>query len=50
MNSGGGWVMSTSSVFQRPSAPWLRVSPASGRLDGDQQARLAVSATRDGLP
>jgi RNA polymerase sigma factor (sigma-70 family) len=33
-----------------PSAPWLRVSPASGRLDGDQQARLAVSATRDGLP
>ena len=33
-----------------PSAAWLRVSPSSGRLDGGGQARLAVSATRDGLP
>jgi hypothetical protein len=33
-----------------PSASWLSVSPSSGRLDGSQQARLAVSATRDGLP
>jgi hypothetical protein len=33
-----------------PSATWLRVSPSSGRLDGGGQARLAVSATRDGLP
>jgi RNA polymerase sigma factor (sigma-70 family) len=33
-----------------PSAPWLRVSPSSGRLDRGQQARLAVTATRDGLP
>jgi RNA polymerase sigma factor (sigma-70 family) len=33
-----------------PSAAWLRVSPSSGRLDGGEQARLAVSATRDGLP
>jgi RNA polymerase sigma factor (sigma-70 family) len=33
-----------------PSVPWLRVSPSSGRLDGGGQARLAVSATRDGLP
>jgi hypothetical protein len=33
-----------------PSAAWLRVSPSSGRLDGGDQARLAVSATRDGLP
>jgi len=32
-----------------PSAAWLRVSPSSGRLDGGEQASLAVSATRDGL-
>jgi Viral BACON domain len=33
-----------------PSTPWLRVRPSSGRLDGGEQARLALSATRDGLP
>jgi RNA polymerase sigma factor (sigma-70 family) len=33
-----------------PSAPWLRVSPASGSLDGGERARLTLSATRDGLP
>jgi RNA polymerase sigma factor (sigma-70 family) len=33
-----------------PSAPWLRVSPSAGRLDGGQRARLTLSATRDGLP
>jgi hypothetical protein len=33
-----------------PSAPWLRVSPASGTLDGGERARLTLSATRDGLP
>jgi RNA polymerase sigma factor (sigma-70 family) len=33
-----------------PSATWLRVSPSSGRLDGGDQARLTLSATRDGLP
>jgi hypothetical protein len=33
-----------------PSAAWLRVSPTSGRLDGGEQASLAVSAVRDGLP
>jgi hypothetical protein len=33
-----------------PSAPWLRVSPASGALDGGERARLTLSATRDGLP
>ena len=33
-----------------PSAAWLRVSPSGGRLDGGDQVRLAVSATRDGLP
>ena len=33
-----------------PSATWLRVSPSSGRLDGGEQARLTLSATRDGLP
>jgi RNA polymerase sigma factor (sigma-70 family) len=32
------------------SATWLRVSPSSGRLDGGEQARLTLSATRDGLP
>jgi hypothetical protein len=33
-----------------PAAPWLQVSPSGGRLDGGEQARLAVSAIRDGLP
>jgi RNA polymerase sigma factor (sigma-70 family) len=33
-----------------PSESWLRVRPASGRLDGGEQARLTLSATRDGLP
>jgi RNA polymerase sigma factor (sigma-70 family) len=33
-----------------PSAAWLRVSPSSGRLDGGEQARITLSATRDGLP
>jgi len=33
-----------------PSTPWLRVHPSSGRLDGGEQARLSLSATRDGLP
>jgi hypothetical protein len=33
-----------------PSAPWLRVSPSTGRFDGGRQARLTLSATRDGLP
>jgi RNA polymerase sigma factor (sigma-70 family) len=32
------------------SAPWLRVSPAGGRLDGGGQASLSLSASRDGLP
>ena len=33
-----------------PSTAWLRVSPSSGRLDGGEQARVTLSATRDGLP
>jgi Viral BACON domain len=33
-----------------PSAAWLRVSPAGGRLDGGERARLTLTATRDGLP
>jgi hypothetical protein len=33
-----------------PSTAWLRVSPSSGRLDGGEQARIILSATRDGLP
>jgi RNA polymerase sigma factor (sigma-70 family) len=33
-----------------PSTAWLRVSPSSGRLDGGGQARITLSATRDGLP
>jgi RNA polymerase sigma factor (sigma-70 family) len=33
-----------------PSTAWLRVSPSTGRLDGGQQARVTLSATRDGLP
>jgi hypothetical protein len=32
------------------SVPWLRVSPASGRLDGGERASVSVSASRDGLP
>jgi RNA polymerase sigma factor (sigma-70 family) len=33
-----------------PSTSWLRVRPATGRLDGGDRARLTLSATRDGLP
>jgi hypothetical protein len=33
-----------------PSAPWLEVSPASGRLDGGERARVTLTADRDGLP
>jgi Viral BACON domain len=33
-----------------PSAAWLRVRPSGGRLDGGEQARITLSATRDGLP
>ena len=33
-----------------PSTAWLRVSPSTGRLDGGEQARVSLSATRDGLP
>jgi RNA polymerase sigma factor (sigma-70 family) len=32
------------------SAAWLRVSPAGGRLDGGERARLTLRADRDGLP
>ena len=32
------------------STAWLRVSPSSGRLDGGEQARVTLSATREGLP
>jgi hypothetical protein len=33
-----------------PSAAWLRVSPAGGRLGGGERARLTLTATREGLP
>jgi hypothetical protein len=33
-----------------PSTDWLRVRPATGRLDGGDQARLTLSATRAGRP
>jgi hypothetical protein len=33
-----------------PSAPWLRVRPSSGSLDGGEQLRLSLTATRGGLP
>jgi hypothetical protein len=33
-----------------PSAAWLRVGPAAGRLDGGERATLTLTATRDGLP
>jgi RNA polymerase sigma factor (sigma-70 family) len=33
-----------------PSAPWLEVSPASGRLDGGERARVTLTADRSGLP
>ena len=45
-NGGGGPLSWTAS----PSAPWLRVSPSTGRLDGGRQVRLTLSAIRDGLP
>jgi RNA polymerase sigma factor (sigma-70 family) len=33
-----------------PSTAWLRARPATGSLDGGEQATLTLSATRDGLP
>jgi RNA polymerase sigma factor (sigma-70 family) len=33
-----------------PSATWLRISPSSGDLDGREQARLSLVATRESLP
>jgi RNA polymerase sigma factor (sigma-70 family) len=47
VRNGGGEPLSWTAA---PSATWLRVSPASGDLDGGQQARLSLAATRDGLP
>jgi RNA polymerase sigma factor (sigma-70 family) len=47
VRNGGGQPLSWTAS---PSAPWLRVSPAAGRLDGGQLARLTLTATRDGLP
>jgi RNA polymerase sigma factor (sigma-70 family) len=47
VRNGGGAPLSWTAS---PSAPWLRVSPSAGRLDGGQRARLTLSATRDGLP
>jgi hypothetical protein len=47
VRNGGGEPLSWTAA---PSASWLRVSPASGDLDGGRQARLSLAATRDGLP
>jgi RNA polymerase sigma factor (sigma-70 family) len=47
VRNGGGEPLSWTAS---PSAPWLRVNPSAGRLDGGQRARLTLSATRDGLP
>src|SRR5512132_107911 len=47
VRNGGGEPLSWTAS---PSAPWLRVSPSTGRLDGGRQVRLTLSATRDGLP
>jgi RNA polymerase sigma factor (sigma-70 family) len=47
VRNGGGEPLSWTAS---PSAPWLRVSPSAGRLDGGQRARLTLSTTRDGLP
>jgi hypothetical protein len=47
VRNGGGEPLSWTAT---PSAPWLRVSPSAGRLDGGQQAGLTLTATRDGLP
>jgi RNA polymerase sigma factor (sigma-70 family) len=47
VRNGGGTPLSWTAS---PSAPWLRVSPSAGRLDGGQRATLTLSATRDGLP
>jgi hypothetical protein len=47
VRNGGGEPLSWTAD---PSAAWLGVSPSSGRLDGGGQARLTLTATRDGLP
>jgi RNA polymerase sigma factor (sigma-70 family) len=45
-NAGGSPLSWTAAT----SAPWLRVAPAAGRLDGGAEARLTVTADRDDLP
>jgi hypothetical protein len=47
VRNGGGEPLSWTAT---PSASWLRISPSAGRLDGGQQARLTLTAVRDGLP
>ena len=47
VRNGGGEPLSWAAD---PSTTWLRVRPSSGRLDGGEQARLTLFATRDGLP
>jgi hypothetical protein len=47
VRNGGGEPLSWTAD---PSTAWLRVSPSTGRLDGGEQARVTLSATRDGLP
>jgi RNA polymerase sigma factor (sigma-70 family) len=47
LRNGGGQPLSWTAT---PSAPWLRASPASGRLDGGDRARVTLTADRAGLP
>jgi hypothetical protein len=47
LRNGGGQALSWTASA---AVPWLRVSPARGRLDGGQRRRVTLSADRAGLP
>ena len=47
LRNGGGHALSWTASA---AVPWLRVSPARGRLDGGQRLRVRLTADRAGLP
>jgi hypothetical protein len=47
LRNGGGEALSWTAAA---AVPWLRISPASGRLDAGERFRVTVTADRAGLP
>jgi len=47
LHNGGGGALSWTAAA---TVPWLRISPAGGRLDGGERFQVTVTADRAGLP